>query len=420
MMPRLLKVCLGTFYNESRDYRECNSASEAGFDIKVLASVVSSPHESGNIETIKGFEVHRYYPLTILHPSRFPFSGKAKKDRNIFERLIRAIFWFFSLTLGRLVHLYGWSIKIRSFKADVISCHDIIALILGYLSTLFTHRNKRPKLVYDAHEFEMARNTRRSAFRKFVLRKTEKFLMKRSALSIMVNDIIADEVQKLHKLKTRPLVIRNIPPYWEIDEAMCKVRREEFAKALNTNTESFFVMYHGGIQNDRGIEMLIKAVAKNKAIYGIVMGFAFKDEYLNGLKSLAKELGAGERVLFHDAVPIEVLWQYVGAADVGLVLLKNVCLNHYYCLPNKFFENIQSLNPVIVSDFPELKRIVQKYDIGMICNENDVDEVNKCIEQLRTDKDLYTRFKSNLVSAKTELCWEIEKKALVEAYSSLR
>ena len=43
--------------------------------------------------------------------------------------------------------------------------------------------------------------------------------MRRCAFSIMVNDSIADEVQKIHALKQRPVVIRSTPYCWELDEA---------------------------------------------------------------------------------------------------------------------------------------------------------------------------------------------------------
>ena len=55
----------------------------------------------------------------------------------------------------------------------------------------------------------------------------EKFLMNKCVFSIMVNDSIADEVQRIYKLKERPLVIRSVPNYWNIDPDVCKEKRKE-------------------------------------------------------------------------------------------------------------------------------------------------------------------------------------------------
>ena len=88
-------------------------------------------------------------------------------------------------------------------------------------------------------------------------------------------------------------------------------------------------------------------------------------------------------------------------------------------LPNKFFENIQSLTPVIVSNFPEVSKIVDEYNIGIKVDPNSIAEIIEAIEKMRYDKILYATFKSNLKKAKEELCWEKEKKVLEQAYEKL-
>ena len=43
----------------------------------------------------------------------------------------------------------------------------------------------------------------------------------------MVNDSIADEVQKIHKLKQRPIVVRSTPEKWAVDPEETKKKRRE-------------------------------------------------------------------------------------------------------------------------------------------------------------------------------------------------
>jgi len=38
---------------------------------------------------------------------------------------------------------------------------------------------------------------------------------------------------------------------------------------------------------------------------------------------------------------------------------------------------------------------------------------------MRTNREMYTRFKTNLKKAKEELCWENESKVLLEAYKKI-
>ena len=88
-------------------------------------------------------------------------------------------------------------------------------------------------------------------------------------------------------------------------------------------------------------------------------------------------------------------------------------------LPNKFFENIQSLTPVICSDFPEVSRLVKEYEIGLTCDPADIQDINAQIEKMRTDKAFYESCKRNLLKAKEALCWEREKEKLVSAYEQM-
>ena len=102
-----------------------------------------------------------------------------------------------------------------------------------------------------------------------------------------------------------------------------------------------------------------------------------------------------------------------------LATFEAITKSYYYSLPNKLFENIQSLTPVICSDFPEMRRIIKKYNIGLTCDPQDISEIARCILLLKEDKKLYEKLEENLKLAKKELCWEEEKKILQEALKKL-
>ena len=157
-------------------------------------------------------------------------------------------------------------------------------------------------------------------------------------------------------------------------------------------------MYHGVVMADRGIETFIKLIGMNPKIKGIILGNEQVSGYIQGLKELVKLEGACGRVYFHPAVPNYELVNYVGASDVGMILSAAICKNHLYSLPNKFFENIQSETPVICPDYPEMKRLVDHFQIGLTCNPTNIREIYDCIERLRTDKKLYNRLKENTKS----------------------
>lgn len=385
---KILKLTIDDWKNASRDKRELSVCRELGMEVTVMAK--GNPEDRGRLDRVDGFDVIRI--------STRPFGDK------------------FSIKLNRIASFFYFTYKARKFHPDIISGHDLTALMIGWLSTLFMRQ--KPKLVYDSHEFELGRaGSKRGRFKKWWIKQEERFLMRRCAFSIMVNDIIADTVQEIHGLKKRPIVVRNIPNLWDVNYTQCELRRKEMQNQMSSPRE-MMLMYHGAITNGRGVEMLFKLLSINDNLCLVVLG-PCTVEYLDSLRKLSKSFGIDDRVLFHPAVHISELWQYVGAADIGMINIPAVAKSYYYMLPNKFFENIQSETPVICSNFPAIEPIVEQYSLGLTCDPLDVNAINNCVEKLRTDKDFYSICKKNAITAKRILCWEEEKKKLISAYSKL-
>lgn len=183
---------------------------------------------------------------------------------------------------------------------------------------------------------------------------------------------------------------------------------------MHENSE-FIIMYHGGIMPERGLENLILVLAMNASIKLFVLGDGQKD-YIKELEQLAIINRVRDRLVFHKSVPHRELWKYVGAADVGMVTVRAAWKSYYYMLPNKLFENIQSETPVVCSDFPSVRALLKKYNVGLACNPDDPCDINRCIEKIRTNRGQYERLRKNTRYAKEELCWEKERTVLQEAY----
>lgn len=390
MTTKVLKISCNEWNNFSRDKRELSLYRECGADISVMAK--GGQGDKGRLEDVESFAVYRY--------STRPLKG------------------FVPIPVNRFIALFTWAFYASKFQADIISGHDITGLFIGWLSSLMQSKRKKPKLIYDAHEFEIGRTAKRSKFQVFLIKHLERFLMKRSAFSIMVNDSIADEVQRIHKLKERPIVVRNVPHFWKLEAKEITKNREILRDKMMVNPEAFIVSYHGAIVPGRGIETLLVAVSKIEALQVLILGNG-SESYIKELQNLAGSLSLGRRVVFLPAVPIDELVNYLVAVDISYVLINAVSKSYYLSLPNKLFESVQALVPVIASDFPEIGKLVRAYDIGVAVNPENVEEIISAIQTMKTDKDFYTRMKSNLVKAKTELCWEHEKRVLERAFTAI-
>lgn len=382
----VLKIATITWNNASRDERELAVIRELNADILVMAK----GEKTGVIDNVGGYKVYRM--------STRPFGDKAPKCVN------------------RVWSFVEWVKQIQRFHADILTCHGLLALFLGWLSTLFMGKSK-PLLVYDSHEFTIY-DGHTSKAKSLLITLAERFLIKRSVFTIEVGDIIADEVQRIHKMSKRPVVVRNIPNLWKLDFDEIQRTREELCSCLNVDENTFWISVHGGITPNRGIEVIIRALPYMPGVCLLVLGNGAED-YLAHLKKIAQDLCVDDRIVFHAAVPLSELYKYLAAVNVGYVGIENGCKSLYYCLPNKFFENIQAQTPIVCSNFPEMKKICDQYEIGMTVNPDDIQEISKAILQMKNDDVLYKKFKTNCMAAKEELCWEKERVTLLRAYKEI-
>ncbi len=389
-MKLFIKIIASTFQHATRDKKEMAVAAELGCQVMVVAKGAKNHNEQ-----VEGWDVH----FRTTRPL-----GELGRMNGI----------------NRWITIWKWARYVRKLKGDVISCHDILALTIGWVSTWFLPVSSKPLLIYDSHEFELGRNTsgKRGLFKKKILTILEKFLIGKSAITMMVNDSIAQDVQEIYRLEEKPLVVRNIPPYWHINHEVSLERRKAYCQALKAPDNSFILMYHGAITTNRGIEQLISATREIPDCIIILLGFG-NDQYLTILKKHISDCKMENRILFLDAVPLNILWEYIGASDVGIMLDQNTCKSYYYSLPNKLFENIQSEKMVIGSNFPEYRQIIEGYNIGLCCNPHDAAEITESIRKIKNNLLLRDQFKNNLLTAKEVLCWENEKEILQTAYSGL-
>lgn len=380
---KVIKICTNEWNHASRDVRELTVCRELGASVFVIAKGI--PGDRGRKEIVSGFEVYR------MNTRPIPFLPK---------------------TINRFLSVFLWAHFARKQHADVITGHDLGGLTIGWLSRI---GKKKPLLVYDAHEFELGRNKKRSKAMLVLVKFWEKRMINKSVFSIVVNESIAQEMKRIHGLKELPLVIRNIPQKWDIDWNVVHAKRLSLLKIFGNN--SFIMMYHGALLHNRGIELAIEATKAIDGVKLVLLGNPETEAYLDTLKTQIERLGIEDRVLIKGAVPHDELWKYVGAIDLSLAPIVPVYKSYYYSLPNKLFESIQCHVPIVASDLPEMKRIVEGFRIGETFKSDSIEDLIRAIKTIMNNLKEY--YLDNLIVAEGELSWEKEKKKLENKYLGL-
>lgn len=389
MAKKVVKICIGSWGNASRDKRELSVCREMGADVFVLAK--GKEEDRGRVEEVAGYEVHRYT-----------------------TRAIKGV----PVLLNKFFTLFIWACYVRKMKPDLISGHDLPGLLIGWISTWFMSKRRKPGLVYDSHEFEIGRMSDRTKLETKIIIHLEKFLIKRSDLMVVVNDSIADEVQRVYHLKTRPTVVRSTPENWAIGTDVIREKRQSFFAEFAKRTEKkidYLMMFHGNLGYGNGIETLIPILSAIENVGLILMGQRNQKLYEELIAS-AEQYKVSDRMIIMGAVDYNDIWKYVGAVDIEMMLIEPLVRSYYYVLPNKMFESIQSLTPIIASNLPEMEKIVKQYRIGLTCEPGNAEEAINSVKTLCEDRKLYNSMKENLARAKEELCWENEKKVILKAY----
>ena len=303
----------------------------------------------------------------------------------------------------RLIVFLEWYIKVfwryRKTAMSCVNCRSLAALPLGIL---FKVMNRCP-LVYDVHELE-TETYMMTGLRRKVARLVEKLCIGWVDFGIFVSDSITDWYKNERGIE-RAYTIRNVPRRcFHQNEGKNSVLRERF----RIPDDAIIVIYQGLIAKGRGLEPIFEEFAVNGTDrHLVVLGKGV-------LVDLVKEYERTyENIHYVEFVPLSDLLNHTIGADIGIHLIENCCLNHYYCLPNKIFEYTMAGLPVIVSGFPEMKKIVGEFSCGWTIDETG-GSLGEVLKELTLDK--IEKARKGAFRAGEACCWEEEEKNLVQIF----
>ncbi len=289
-------------------------------------------------------------------------------------------------------------------KFDLLVANDLDTLLANYLAS----RIKRKPLLYDSHEFftgvpELENNS----FARKVWVGIERLIFPRLKYIITVNDSIASLYSGMYHKEVR--VIRNIP---EIPLLTGQFKREEIRKGIPVEDgKKLLILQGAGINVDRGAEEAVLAMKYIDFALLIIIG---SGDVIGKLKAMVKENDLSTKVKFLDRMPFNQLMNYTRAADAGLTLDKDTNINYRLSLPNKLFDYIHAGIPVLASYVPEVKKIIEQYEIGVIIDNHDPKHIADKITFMFADNNRYALWKQNIDTAARQLSWSVEEKKLLD------
>ncbi len=139
----------------------------------------------------------------------------------------------------------------------------------------------------------------------------------------------------------------------------------------------------------------------------------------NRLREVIRESGSEPFVDMVDWQPFEKVYTYIMSSNVCLV----PHIRHELTdttIPHKLFQYMHMRKPVIVSDCPPLKRIVEETRAGLVFNANDqrsfIDAVCRLVEDPNLCQELG---EAGHVAVEEKYNWREDAKVLLQCYSEL-
>ncbi len=351
--------------------------------------IASTLHRKGLDVTLLGRQLKKSLPLAKR-------SYKTVRFRLWWEK---GIFFYASYNFRLFFYLLF-------HKTDLLIANDLDTLLPNFIIS----KLKKVELFYDSHEYftEVPELVNRKQVQR-IWKRIERFIFPRLKHVYTVNESIARLYEEEYNIKVE--VVRNVPvtPPGII---VPKTRKD-----LNLPENKKIILYQGaGINIHRGAEEALEAMLY---VNNAILLFIGSGDVIRQLKDMRDVLNLTDKVFFIPKLPMEELKAYTRLADMGLTLDKDNNINYRYSLPNKLFDYIHAGLPVLASSLVEVKKIIDRYEIGLSIESHDPKHIGEKINEMFSDEGRFAGWKENLKLAAAELCWEKEEGELLKIYKDV-
>lgn len=302
------------------------------------------------------FALYQEYDLTVLGYNGTNIDGVndivIKKDSwNVKKRLLQR---FYFLTKQYLKAYNLLSVvkearsKLQTLDFDLIIANDIEAVPLA--------KELKKALIIDLHEYAPKQFENdfwwRFYFSGFKDYLCKNFLFKEETV-LTVSEGLKKEYDKNYETNceiiTNATVLSGIEP-------------------SSVDKDRIRIIHHGIVSESRSLHLMIEMMdfIDERFELDLMLVETSHKSYFVKLKEMVNKRN---NVNIIKPVEFDKIVSFCNDYDVGLFLVPPTTYNLKYCLPNKFFEFIQSRLMIAIGPSIEMEKIVRKHNIGVVSDD---------------------------------------------------
>lgn len=383
----------------SRALRVGRSLAAAGWRVEI-AAVAEGDHPRH--ERDGDLEIRRYAPR-----GRFSFvaTGTAGASGGIVGRLRSSALVAVKL-LAWPAHVRAWWAALRAELPPADLYHAFGILTIGIANDLAGRSRatgRKPVVIYDVIDVILESNNVERVPGPVLAwyRRQELNWVRAADAVITVNDPIADHLATAWRLATRPTVLLNCQPRWDVPEP----RPDHIREATGIPAERRIVVFLGRLGRERGLEEAAEAVLALPDAALVLIGFGPWADRLRAKDADPRYIGRHFTLppVHPDAVPA-----WTASADASIIAVPANSLNQRLSTPNKFWESLTAGTPVVVGrDLVVMREIVQREGLGAVADPADPADLARALSELLGSTDAATLTRARCLEiTHTRYNWE--------------